>query len=40
MARQPLVSLDGQLWFKGTFKNGEECGEWFEQGETVTYDPC
>ena len=19
---------------------GEECGEWMEEGETVTYDPC
>jgi hypothetical protein len=19
---------------------GEKCGEWIEDGETVTYDPC
>jgi hypothetical protein len=25
---------------KGTFKDGEQCGEWIEFGETVTYDPC
>ena len=25
---------------KGTSNMGEECGEWFEDGETVTYDPC
>ena len=31
---------DGQLWMKGTYKDGEKCGEWFEEGETVTYDPC
>ena len=21
-------------------KDEEECGEWIEEGETVTYDPC
>ncbi len=21
-------------------KDGKECGEWIEDGETVTYDPC
>ena len=31
---------NGQLWMKGTYKDGEKCGEWFEEGETVTYDPC
>jgi hypothetical protein len=31
---------DGQLEEKGTFKDNEKCGEWFEEGETVTYDPC
>jgi len=30
----------GQLCFKGTFKNGEPCGEWLEDGKTVTYPPC
>ena len=30
----------GQLQFKGTWNMGEECGEWIERGETVTYDPC
>ena len=57
--------LDGQLWYKrtykdgeldgpyegyygdgrlsekgGTYKDGKECGEWFEMDKTVTYDPC
>ena len=31
---------NGQLWMKGTYKDGEKCGEWLEDGETVTYDPC
>ena len=31
---------DGQLNEKGTLKDGEECGEWTEDGQTVTYDPC
>ena len=31
---------NGQLWTKGIYKDGEKCGEWFENGETVTYDPC
>jgi len=31
---------NGQLFMKGTVKDGEECGEWIELGETVTYDPC
>ena len=31
---------NGELSYKGTFKDGEECGEWLEEGETVTYDPC
>jgi len=25
---------------KGTYNMGERCGEWIENGETVTYDPC
>ena len=31
---------NGQLGWKGSYKDGELCGEWFERGETVTYDPC
>ena len=31
---------NGQLGWKGSYKDGELCGEWFENGETVTYDPC
>ena len=42
---------NGQLLLKGNFNANErvrddwgtesaECGEWFEEGETVTYDPC
>ncbi len=30
----------GQLAEKGTYKDGEKCGEWVEVDETVTYDPC
>ena len=30
----------GQLGTKGTFNMSEKCGEWFEDGKTVTYDPC
>jgi hypothetical protein len=30
---------DGLTW-KGTYNMGEKCGEWIEDGETVTYDPC
>ena len=30
----------GQLSWKGTYKDGEKCGEWYEDGETVTHDPC
>ena len=33
-------SDNGQLESKGTYKDGEKCGEWIEDGETVTYDPC
>jgi len=33
-------SKNGQLEWKGTYNMGEECGEWIEDGETVTYDPC
>ena len=31
---------NGQLEEKGTYRDDEECGEWFEDGETGTYDPC
>ena len=31
---------NGQLSWKGSWSNGEKCGEWFEEGEPVTYDPC
>ncbi len=42
---------NGQLYLKGNFNANErvrddwgtqsaKCGEWFEEGETVTYDPC
>jgi ribosomal protein L40E len=33
-------SSNGQSLEKGTFNMAERCGEWIEQGETVTYDPC
>jgi hypothetical protein len=40
---------NGQLWRKGKYENGEQCGEWFERDrkdgiilsdETVTYPSC
>ena len=31
---------NGQLCEKGTYNMYKKCGEWFEYGETVTYDPC
>ena len=31
---------NGQLRAKGTWSKGEKCGEWIEDGEPVTYDPC
>lgn len=31
---------NGQLAEKGAFNMGEQCGEWVENGETITYDPC
>ena len=30
----------GQVREKGTFNMGERCGQWIENGWTVTYDPC
>ena len=31
---------NGEVGRRGTIKIGRECGEWFVEGETVTYDPC
>ena len=31
---------NGQLMSTGIYTNGEKCGEWVEEGEIVTYDPC
>ena len=31
---------NGHLAEKGAFNMGEQCGEWVENGETMTYDPC
>ena len=31
---------NGQLAGKTTWNMGEACGEWIEDGKTVTYDPC
>ena len=31
---------NGQLREKGTDNMGEKCGEWLQNGESVTYDPC
>ena len=31
---------NGEVYHKGTYKDGKKCGEWIEDGETVTYDPC
>ena len=31
---------NGQLESEGTYNMGEDRGEWIEDGETVTYDPC
>ena len=35
-----LYDENGQLFFKGSYSNGEQCGEGFEVGENVTYPPC
>ena len=32
--------VHGQFLENGTFNMGERCGEWLEDGETVTYPPC
>ena len=31
---------NGQLEWKGYWSNDEKCGEWIEDGETITYPPC
>jgi len=31
---------NGQLEQRGTANMGQKCGEWIEDGETVTYEPC
>ncbi len=31
---------NGELLDRGTLKDGKECGEWFEEGEVVNYQPC
>ena len=31
---------NGELLDRGTLRDGKECGEWLEEGEAVTYDPC
>ena len=33
-------SENGQLIEKGTTRDGGKCGEWVEEGRTVTYDSC
>jgi hypothetical protein len=35
-----LYHENGEIREKGTYKDDEKCGEWLEEGETVTYDPC
>jgi len=32
-------SRNGQLSWKGTYHIGEECGEWVEDGDSVTHPP-
>jgi hypothetical protein len=31
---------NGQWAIKGKFNMGHQCGEWIEDGETVTHNPC
>jgi len=31
---------NGRLTVKGVFRRDKKCGEWVENGVTVTYDPC
>ena len=35
-----LYDENGQSLSEGIWNMGEKCGEWIEEGETVTYDPC
>jgi hypothetical protein len=35
-----MYRSNGNVITKGTYNMGERCGEWIEDGETVTYDPC
>ena len=35
-----LYHENGQLRLRGTYDMGVKCGEWIEDGETVTYDAC
>jgi hypothetical protein len=35
-----LYDENGQLINKGTYNMSVQCGEWLEEGETVTYDLC
>lgn len=30
----------GPVQFRGIYNMGEQCGEWFELGETVAHPPC
>jgi len=32
--------LAEQMGMESSAKGDEKCGEWIEDGETVTYDPC
>ena len=38
--RSELYGEDGRLLEKGTYNWDEKCGEWIEDGDTVTYPPC
>jgi len=38
-SRSPSYPFALNEW-KGTYNMGEECGESFLSGRTVTYDPC
>ncbi|GIT52710.1 MAG: hypothetical protein Ct9H300mP15_29230 [Gemmatimonadota bacterium] len=31
---------NGEVLLMGPYSMGEKCGEWIEDGETVTYSPC
>ena len=38
--RSEMFDENGQLMARGNWNMHKECGEWFEYGETVAYDPC